>query len=152
LKRFVAYKGCWCRLPNDASNDTWAGVFESWCKRVDCENERDPRCLPFHVFDGKGQNLTTEEVRSQFDHKYGAASDRTDGTQTHWRLNPNIYHGQEALTIAGCGLPAGTHWDVLPSSRRRFYTPKGVWEIEGHFNAYPDAHFRSGAGKFRKLA
>lgn len=152
LKRFVAYKCCWYRVPNDASNDTWAGVFESWCKRVDCDNERDPRCLPFHVFKGEAEDLNTEEARRQFNHKYGAASDREDDTQTHWRLNPKTYHGQDALTIAGCALPAGAHWDVLPPSKRQFYTPSGAWDIEGHFNAYPDSHLRPGSGKFRKLA
>ncbi len=151
LRRFVAHKCCWYRLPNDTLNDTWAGVFATWCNRIDCENERDPRCLPFHLFNGQGRNLSTPSERSQFNEKYGV-SDRNDDSQTNWKLNPSIFHGQESLTLAGCALPAGTHWDVIPGSKRQIYAPKGAWEVEGHFNAYPDAHIRKGRGKLRKLA
>lgn len=151
LRRFVAYKCCWYKLPNDEADDTWAGVFKSWCDRIDCENARDPRCLPFHLFEGKGRDLHTEAGRAYFDEKYGTFA-REDGKQTSWQLNPRDYHGQDALSVAGCILPRGAHWDVLPPSRRLFYGPSGVWDIQGHFNIYPDAHFRSGSGRlFSKL-
>lgn len=150
LRRFVAYKCCWYKLPSEDADDTWAGVFRGWCGRVECENERDPRCLPFHVFDGQGQDLDTATGLTRFDGKYGT-SDRVDESRTSWRLNPRDYHGQETLAVAGCSLPTGAHWDVLPLSKRIFYAPGGVWDIQGHCNVYPDAHFRSGSGRFKKL-
>jgi hypothetical protein len=151
LRRFVEYKSCWIRIPNDPTNDSWIGVFESWCQRVECESEHDPRCLPFHVFSGDGTNLQNADRRRAFDDQYGTGADRFDEEESRWILNPREYHGLESLHIAGYQLRKGCHWDVT-AEEWRISTPVGLWRVDGHVNIYPDAHIRPRGSSVRKLA
>ena len=151
LKRFVDYKSCWIRVPNDPGNDSWVGTFSGWCERIECEGEHDPRCVPFHVFSGRGADLNEAERRREFDHQYGAGGSRVDDNGAQWVLNPRDFHGTEALTVGGFELRVGCHWDVS-ADNWRVATPVGEWRVDGHVNIYPDAHLRPRGSNVRKLA
>jgi len=151
LRRFVEYKSCWIRIRNDPTNDSWVGTFASWCERVECESERDPRCLPFHVFSGKGTDLQSADRRRAFDDQYGSGADRVDEEGSRWILNPHEYHGMESLYVAGYRLRQGCHWDVT-AEEWRISTPVGLWWVHGHVNIYPDAHVRPRGSSVRRLA
>src|ERR1700691_157604 len=137
LRRFVKYKSCWIRVPNDPRNDSWVGSFASWCERIECDSDHDPRCLPFHVFSGAGAGLQSADRRRAFDDRYGSGADRVDDRGSRWVLNPHEYHGRESLRVAGYELRSGCHWDVSAEDFR-FYTPFGMWWGSGHVNIYPD--------------
>lgn len=151
LRRFVEYKSCWIRIPNDPTNDSWVGEFGSWTQRVECDGEHDPRCLPFHVFSGEGTDLKFDHGRTAFDLRYGSGAERLDDVGSRWILNPHDYHGMESLEIAGYNLRRGCHWDVTATGWR-ISTPVGLWRIDGHVNIYPDAHIRPRGSSTRKLA
>ena len=152
LRQYLDYKSCWVRVPNDPDNLTWAGVFESWCASVECEDEHDPRCLPFHVFTGNGGGLRAVEVRQAFNERYGSGARRRDESSLDWVSTPRIYHGTESLTIAGYHCRPGFHWEVAGSHRWRLATPVGVWAGKGHVNVYPDAHIRPKGDNVRKIS
>lgn len=152
LRQYLDYKSCWVRVPNDPDNLTWAGVFESWCASVECEDEHDPRCLPFHVFTGNGGGLRAVEVRQAFNERYGSGARRRDESSLDWVLTPRLYHGTESLTIAGYRCRPGFHWEVAGSHPWRLATPVGVWEGKGHVNVYPDAHIRPKGHNVRKIS
>lgn len=155
LRRFLAYKSCWIRIPNDPANDSWIGVFTSWAERVECDGEHDPRCLPFHVFSGEGANLESIDRRQAFDSRYGSGADRVDEENSRWILNPRDFHSTESsLHVAGYELRQGYHWDVTAVAWR-ISTPVGRWWVkQGHVNIYPDAHVRprGSSSNVRKLA
>jgi hypothetical protein len=152
LRRYLDYKSCWVRVPNDPENLTWAGIFESWCASVECEDERDPRCLPFHVFKGDGVDLRFVERRQAFNDRYGPGALRRDDSSLEWVLDPRAFHGREVLTIAGCCCRPGFHWDVASTRPWRLATPAGVWEGKGHVNVSPDAHIRPKGNNVRKVS
>lgn len=150
LRRFVEYKSCWIRIPNDPTNDSWVGEFAGWSERVECENDRDPRCLPFHVFSGDGSDLQVADRRRAFDERYGSGADRVDEKNSRWILNPHDYHGMESLHVAGCELRKGCHWDVTAEDWR-ISTPVGLWLVDGHVNIYPDAYVRARSSSVRRV-
>lgn len=154
LRRFIAYKSLWARLPiNDPGNESWAGVFDSWCQLIDCDGEHDPRCLPFHVFSGNGRELHRPERRAEFDVRYGSGASRTDERTAEWRLEPRNFHAfqpADELHVSGCFLRRGCHWDVS-AERYRIATPRGLWLVDGHVNIYPDASVRGRLPSVKKL-
>jgi hypothetical protein len=150
LRRFLEYKSCWIRIPNDATNDSWIGAFAGWSERVECESDHDPRCLPFHVFSGDGRALQVADRRRAFDDRYGSGSRRVDEMDSEWTLNPREYHGMESLHVAGYTLRKGCHWDVV-AEEWRICTPGGVWRVKGHVNIYPDAYVRGRGLDVRRL-
>jgi hypothetical protein len=151
LRRYVNYKCFWARLPlADAVNESWLGSFASWCGAVGCDGENDPRCLPFHAFDGDGRGLDRDEGRSAFDARYGNGSLRTDERSAEWKMTPRIFHGSDQLEVSGRPLRRGCHWDVT-ASQYRISTPAGLWLVDGHVNIYPDAHVRGQPPSVRQL-
>ncbi len=150
LKRYVEYKCHYSKVSSDPLNDSWAGVFAGWCAQTACDGEQDPRCLPFHVFEGRGEGLASAISRQEFNDRYGNAI-RVDDSKSTWRLRPAMFHGTECLNIAGYPLPQGFHWDVDTAGPRNFNTPRNAWRVTGHFNVYPDAFLRRGSGKVQDL-
>jgi len=150
LRRFVEYKTFWARLPDPHGNDSWAGEFAGWCQRVECEGDHDPRCLPFHVFDGHGKGLSEDTLRVDFDGSYGHGGRRIDERGSIWSLNPLDFHGTESLSVAGQILRPGCHWDVV-GKRWLLSTSGGQWRIDGHVNIYPDAHLRPRGSNVRRI-
>ncbi len=119
--------------------------FESWCSTVHCEDTRDPRCLPFHLFradDGSG-SLKTSDGRDRFNARYGTTT-RTDDGGLGWKLNPHEYHGHgDPLHVAGCELPKGFHWDVSNADGFTLWTPEKEWRVKRYANVYPDGGIRA---------
>jgi len=150
LRRFLAYKVFWARIPEDKQNGSWSGQFMSWCNRTECEGDHDPRILPFQIFSSGQSNLQDQEARKNFNIKYGAGARRTDDKGSSWNLNPRDFHGQEALGVAGHILRPGCHWDVV-GQRWLITTPRGEWRVDGHVNIYPDAALRPKGTNVRRL-
>lgn len=149
LYKFCLYK---CFYESASSSKKWSVQdaqefserFESSCSTVKSEGERDPRCLPLHVFKARGgMNLFDVADRRTFDAEYGAAPSRTDAEGRIWDLDPQRFHGREVLHVAGAELRAGYHWDVEPGRGFCFVTTTSeVWKVERYVNVGPDAHIR----------
>ena len=152
LHRFVLHKAFHCNVQRERFDESWPNslvAFQKWLDRIGCENESDPRCLPFHVFDTKFRidDLATSTGRSEFAADHGSQSSRVDSSGLRWGRPGGGGHGREILHVAGYDLDRGFHWDVSNSaSKRRLTTTSDVWEIRrrGYVNVYPDAHVRKG--------
>ena len=153
LSRFVIHKAYHHRIRPQTTNEnlrTSLAQFKKWTNGVSCQNEGDPRCLPFHVFSTGSdlQRLSSDEGRSEFSARHGSQSSRTDDSELRWdRPSGGGYHGREVIQVAGRRLHRGFHWDVShPSNRHTIRTTSGIWEIRknGYVNIYPDAYVRQG--------
>ena len=147
LKRFVLHKAFHSRLSSKSLEDTWTSSldeFLTWMNETNCENEGDPRCLPFHVFDTglDPECLDSWDGRQRFAGVHGAQSSRLDGKSFKWTRG--VFHGQQTLQVAGRKLTTGFHWDVTGKPKQRIITTSEVWELKpkGYVNVYPDAHIR----------
>lgn len=152
LHRYVRYKSFWVRVPlSDPDNKSWVGSFESWQTTVGCDGDRDPRCLPFHVFYGDGRGLDELAGRTAFDTRHGGGASRIDDRSAEWKLNPHDFHGGGPLHIAGFPLRVGCHWDVT-ATNYTISTPRGAWRVDGHVNVHPNAHVRGNRPQVRPEA
>jgi hypothetical protein len=125
---------------------SWLESFGAWLNAIGCEGERDPRCLPLHVFKTQGHDLNLPAGRAAFDSAHGSGAERSDGDRRKWSLTPHDYHGQETLSVAGRELRQGFHWDVEPGrNTTTIVTTKEVWKVDRYVNVYPDAHVRGRA-------
>ena len=89
LRQFVLHKAYHGRLHNNFHEDVWSSSlqeFLNWVEESHCENEGDPRCLPFHVFETKYHvdHLDSNYGRGQFADIHGAQSSRVDGRGFKW--------------------------------------------------------------------
>jgi hypothetical protein len=155
LQRFIEYKS-FIRLcdENTQFSSEWAeqitASFADRAVATECEGERDPRCLPLHVFKNSMQHaLGTSDGRIRFDKAYGNGQERIDDEKRGWRLKPHEYHGQEELHVRGKQLRPGFHWDVQPGGDSTLVvTTAQVWKVKGYINVYPDSNLRvTGASK-----
>ncbi len=152
LHRFVRHKAFHHNVHEGRFNDLWHSSlvsFWNWLDRIGCENEADPRCLPFHVFETQFSidKLETEAGRSEFAQTHGSQSSRNDSNQLRWERPKGQGHGQEILNVSGYNLARGFHWDVSSGkSKRRLTTTSDIWDIGrgGYVNVYPDAYVRGG--------
>lgn len=152
VQSFCRYKGIVLRL-NDQTTDSWPGFLDSWSNSVACEGERDPRCLPLHVFKSSQCELDSVEGRAAFDSKHGSGAQRSDDGARRWRLTPHSFHGTDQLQVAGCQLRAGCHWDVEPGGRSTtIVTTREIWRVDRYVNVYPDACVRGRAPHARKIS
>ena len=147
LRTFVLHKAYHNTLDSKSLKDSWASSlreFLTWVDRTHCEDEGDPRCLPFHVFSTrfKLEHLNCEVGRQDFATTHGPQSSRLDGRDLRWMRG--AFHGREALQVAGRELAAGFHWDVSGGRKQQIVTPSAVWQLKpnGYVNLYPDAHVR----------
>jgi len=143
LGRYSRYKAFFFALDlEEGKADAWIAPFVRWCTVSSCHNEYDPRCLPLHVFDAAEFALDGAKGRRDFDRVYGGGTARTDQQGRPWRLNPSAYHGREVITVAGCTLPTGFHWDVSGRAGRAtlIRTGAAVWRVVTYVNVCPDAH------------
>jgi hypothetical protein len=134
------------------SPEKWAARFRSWIGTAECEDHRDPRCLPLHIFTArKSLNLATTEGRKQFNqlHRLTATTRpvRVDGRRLVWDpARPNARRGREPVTVAGLRLEDGVHWDVTHqrSATWRIAGADVAWEVRNYINVYPDGATRIG--------
>ena len=145
LEAFVAYKATYGLVRADREIPALFARFDAWNRGVDCAGASDPRVLPLHVFDcgPREPELDTSLGAERFRKSFGGAGRRLDHSGRVWEKGPP--HGREVLRVAGCPLPAGTHWDV--SVKRKACSvanAREVWRIQtgGYVNVYPDAAIR----------
>ena len=158
LQQFVRYKALHRlvdpRAFTDQSAERVTTDLHDWIAQSGkCEGERDPRCLPFHVFIANLElfDLDAPDDRRRFNDSHGAQGSRRDNNGFRWdRPSARDMHGSQSLHVAGCRLIQGFHWDVSISSRRNGATEVSntteIWKVwgDGYVNIYPDAHIRSG--------
>ena len=155
LADFVRHKAFHARLPRDGFAESWRESlvgFQEWLSAIGCENEADPRCLPFHVFDTRFNidRLASAEGRSDFAAAHGWQSSRVDDRGLTWSRGQR--HGRETLNVAGRELARGFHWDVSPNlSNASLSNSSETWRVSrrGYVNAYPDGYIRDGNGARR---
>ena len=158
LQQFVRYKALHRRIDLGAFADQEAERvaigLEDWIAQSNkCEGEKDPRCLPFHVFlaNLNRYDLDVPDGRRRFNEDHGSQGSRRDNNGLHWdRPSARDMHGRRSLHVAGCRLVQGFHWDVSISSRTTGATELSntaeVWKVwgDGYVNIYPDAQIRAG--------
>ena len=160
LNQFVLHKAFVTRFQLLNFDYDWChslDEFMNWLRVSGCENEGDPRCLPFHLF-ATGiplDDLENDIGRSRFADMHGPQSKRLDDRTLSWQRPLGVPHGRDALLVSGCQLVRGFHWDVSASrNRTTIKAHDGDWIIEpgGYLNVYPDAYIRTGRkARFIKL-
>ena len=152
LATFLRYKAYAARLPAAADClSICLDDYESWCQNTGCENDHDPRCLPFHIFASEQTDLDNPEERQRFNEIHGPGGRRRDERDFTWRLGPGPFHGRDVLHVAGHTLPSGFHWDVsVQAHPRTITTPTESWEVSRYINIAPDAHLRGRSPYARK--
>lgn len=134
----------------------WVEEFSAWLESIHCENEHDPRCLPFPIFEANDDtflHLTTANDRQVFERQHHARGrGRTDRKGLRWELNPTVFHGHDQLNVAGRMLPRGMHWDVQNANGRpvTIGSPTEKWVVMEYINVFPDGTFRANRGKAKK--
>ena len=152
LRDFVRHKAFCRNLFADPIHKQWLAAlseFESWFSGIWCENEGDPRCLPFHVFKTSfsTDRLASRQGRIAFANGHGPQSSRADDNGLRWNRPQGQYHGREVVQIAGRDLVRGFHWDVENlGGDQTLSSVSEVWVISkgGYVNVYPDEHIRKG--------
>lgn len=154
LADFVRHKAFHARLPRRGFAESWRAHlsgFQEWLSVTGCENEGDPRCLPFHVFDTRFNidRLASAGGRSDFGAEHGPQSSRIDNRGRRWIRPKGQFHGREILNVAGRELAPGFHWDVsAQSSKFELTTSSEILMVRkgGYINVYPDGYIRGGNG------
>ena len=154
LADFVRHKAFHARLPRREFAESWRAhlcEFQEWLSVTGCENEADPRWLPFHIFDTRFDigRLASAGGRSDFRAEHGPQSSRTDAKRRRWKRPSGPLHGREILNVAGRELARGFHWDVSArSSSFELATSSETRIIRkgGYINVYPDGYMRGGNG------
>lgn len=151
LKTYVQYKAFFHPLGRaQAEFDASAFLrpFDEWRCTTACDGERDPRCIPLHVFSPDREWLNLHEMAGirAFEERHGKPISRRDDKDRDWN-SPNALHGREAVVIAGTQLRSGFHWDVVsPRGANRLCTSTEVWGFTrgAYCNIYPDGTVRQG--------
>ena len=151
LADFCRYKSFCVSLRANGERKSWPTHFSAWIGETGCEDHRDPRCLPLHVFMGAREciDLNLEEAREQFRRSHGQPPARRDPYDRVWKAAlPGERHGRDVDFIAGCELPRGHHWDVSAPTRgsARFANTSTTWKVSrrGYLNVYPSGSLRHG--------
>lgn len=155
LADFVRHKAFFAvvsaRVPHDDALDRFAATFEL----VECDGERDPRCLPMHVFAPKhNHDAYPLTDAAAFKRKYGSPTERTDHSGRLW-AKPNGRHGGGALRIRGAAIAAGFHWDVCSTrNASELTTTVEIWSLPpgSYVNVTPNATVRIGQRSARAAA
>ena len=150
LADFVCHKAFHVGLSRNGFAESWREPlcdFQQWLSAIGCENESDPRCLPFHIFDTRFDidRLASASGRSSFTKTHGPQSSRIDDRGLTWHRGKR--HGREILHVAMRELAQGFHWDVSNDrSNARLGNSSETWRVNkrGYVNIYPDGHIRGG--------
>lgn len=155
VERFARHKMYFVRLPSPRNEreitptvaDFVAG-FHRWIDECDCENDRDPRCLPMHSFSASDNwtDLGTLPGNARFENQHGRPTALRDTVGRVWR-RPQGLHGREVLTVAGFDLQPGFHWDVQNTGNvSSLFALHEVWKFpkDSYVNVNPDGAVRQG--------
>lgn len=144
LRQFCRHKAMFHRLRLDREQISWASRFASWATLVECDGQRDPRCLPLHVFEthrGWSKRLLRHSGRAEFESAHRLGTSLRDQNGFEWCTGPA--HGLDIDIVAGHSLPAGFHWDVETRGRElELWTPTAGWVVREYVNVAPNAHVR----------
>lgn len=155
LAEFVLHKAFFAavsaRIPHQGVFDKFAATLEL----VECDGERDPRCLPMHVF-APGHDHTACPLTDvdAFKRKYGQPNERKDHHGRLW-MKPSGRHGGGPLRIRGAEISAGFHWDVRSArNSSELTTTAEVWTLPAgsYVNVTPNATVRVGQRSARAIA
>lgn len=146
---FVRYKGLSGLVRSEREVTAQLVEFQRWCLGPPgCTGIDDPRAVPFHVFttDHEWVALGTAEGDRIFRNRYGQPGARQDDGGKNWN-RANHSHGSLQLTVGGCELPDGAHWDVTATRQKALlHTTNAVWLLDGrrgtYANVYPNAQVR----------
>lgn len=155
LSDFVEHKAFYALARGEEEVREAIEALGRWPGEDCCEDERDPRALPLHVFDPTTAwpSLWSEVGRLDFERRYGVkGSARRDFAGRVWE-RPSALHGSpdgtgNPLVVAGRTMPTGYHWDVQRGrGKERITNTHEVWLVGpgGYLNIYPNAHIRTGS-------
>jgi hypothetical protein len=147
LERFVWHKGFYALINGVPQIADSFARFDQWRGESRCKGEDDPRALPLHVFDTSEDwtGLGTQTRDADFKKRYGGPRERNDDAEKKWRrADRQAYHGKPIVTIAGCALLPGMHWDVTAQRKTELLTSREVWSLprQSYLNVYPNARIR----------
>lgn len=117
---------------------------------LECSGHKDPRCLPFFLFERTEANdIASPAGRDAFsDHYAGGAgaggSKMLDAKGREWSTRE--FHTADLLHVGGTTLPVGFHWNVATRGRTDLANGWEVWRVgpHGYANVHPNAHIRQG--------
>lgn len=149
LSVFVRHKALFGLVHSGADIDRHLTTFaESRLEPAGCSGIDDPRALPLHVFEARGDwiDLGTRGADTDFRDRFGPASRRRDDGGKTWDRTRAL-HGREQLRVSRCALLAGSHWDVVSRGGTvMLYTSDEIWRLQArrndYLNVYPDAYVR----------
>ncbi len=151
IGQFCKYKAFSMSLEDNRAGE-WESMFDDWLNTVSCDGPRDPRILPFHIFEAQQRRrralrLDDASERKRFRELHMRDGELEDASKRRWRAaEPNARHGRDPQFVRNLELPLGFHWDVRKFNGTRIETPMSVWKVDrgGHINAYADGHIRPG--------
>lgn len=147
LEMFVGHKGVFGLVRREADIERHLVRYAAWPGAQRCRGEDDPRILPLHVFDTSQdwRGLPDPTAERAFEKLYGGPRKLRDEGAKEWQ-RAHHYHGSDPLTVGGCELKPGLHWDVSPATRKAtLHTTNEVWHLSNpgaYLNVYPDAEVR----------
>lgn len=148
LEQFVRYKGVFVGVNGRSSPDEAMAVIAARLTSLECDGERDPRCLPMHVFDPNHDHAACPLTDAALVRaRYKGPKIRTDRKNREWGPPKGHPHGSEELRIRGRLLQQGYHWDVKSAKNTSdLMTTMEIWKMPpgSYLNVSPDAHVRSG--------
>lgn len=153
LKRYCWYKGFYGDLGHQPVA-TALSAFATWRSEVRCAGERDPRCLPLHLFDPENDcDLDSAAGVQRFERLRGRPTGLRDCRGAPWPRDHTNHGGREREHVAGVEISLGMHWDMQADRREeRLPAIDEVYRIArgGHVNVYPNAVIRGGKGARRR--
>ena len=150
LRQFCAYKSF---VTSTRANgfSKWAESYELWATSIECDGTADPRCFPFHSYSSaRTENLESDAMRAAFrrHHYRESARNWLDDDRFTWApATAQERHGRDPVTIAGCELPLGFHWDLTRRPAKEVRLADSVYRIGQHLNVYPDGKARKASSK-----
>lgn len=155
LEDFVRHKAFFATVNSRGPFQGTFDHFQTSLERVECDGERDPRCLPMHVFaPAHDHHACPLTEASSVKKAYGPPNALKDPHGRPW-ARPKGRHGGEAMRIRGADIPAGFHWDVgSVRNESELTTTVEIWRLPSgsYVNIAPNAVVRKGQSSARATA
>lgn len=147
VEDFIRHKAFFAAVSPRLSYEDAFDQFALTLGVIECDGERDPRCLPMHVFAPRHDHskcpLTDADAVKR---EYGPPNGMKDPRGRAWE-RPKGRHGGGPLRIRGAEIAAGFHWDVGSGrNNSELTTTTEIWALPpgGYVNVTPDASVRRG--------